>query len=185
MRTRRSQGRDITGGRVSSGSIMTTLAARFSLRERLRSSWRILLKEVGAFGVVGAVGLIVDLGVYNLLLHDGSIKAKTVSTVLATIITNFGNRYWSFSHRARNNIGRETSFFFGINLLWLGVTDAAVAIFSYPLGYRTDRVVLNLVGIAMIAMGTLFRFWAYKRFVFLHPDRVHSHTADLDVELAE
>jgi putative flippase GtrA len=156
-----------------------------SLRDHVRISWRILLKEVAAFGVVGAFGLVVDVGIYNLLLHDGSIKAKTISTILATIVTYFGNRYWSFSHRARNNIGRETSFFFGINLLWLCITDAVIALFSYPLGYRTDRVVLNLVGILMIGLGTIFRFWSYKRFVFLHPDRVNAPDADLDVELAE
>jgi putative flippase GtrA len=164
---------------------MATLTAHITLRDRLRSSWRILLKEIGAFGVVGAVGLVVDLGIYNLLLHDGSIKAKTISTILATIVTYFGNRYWSFSHRARTNIGRETSFFFAINLAWLGVTDAVIAIVSYPLGYRTDRLALNLAGILMIGIGTLVRFWAYKRFVFLHPDRVHSADADLDEELAE
>ena len=38
---------------------------------------------------------------------------------------------------------------------------------------------------ATIGLGTLFRFWAYKRFVFLHPDRVHAADVDLDEELAE
>jgi len=31
----------------------------------------------------------------------------------------------------------------------------------------------------------VFRFWSYKRFVFLHPDRVHSRDINLDEELAE
>jgi hypothetical protein len=31
----------------------------------------------------------------------------------------------------------------------------------------------------------VFRFWAYKRFVFLHPDRVNAHGVELQAELAE
>jgi hypothetical protein len=42
-----------------------------------------------------------------------------------------------------------------------------------------------MVNVATIGIGTLFRFWAYKRFVFLHPDRVHQHNVDLQEELAE
>jgi hypothetical protein len=41
------------------------------------------------------------------------------------------------------------------------------------------------VNLCTIALGTIFRFWAYKRFVFLHPDRVRAHNVDIDEELAE
>ena len=78
----------------------------------MRSSWRILLKEVAAFGAVGIVSLFIDLGIYNALFQYGSLKAKCVSTVVATTFAYFGNRHLSFSHRARTSIGRETSFFF-------------------------------------------------------------------------
>ncbi len=64
---------------------MALLPTRDPLRNRLRNTSRILIKEIAAFGVVGVVGLVVDLGVYNLLLQHGSIKAKTVSTIAATI----------------------------------------------------------------------------------------------------
>src|ERR1700749_3635891 len=90
-----------------------------ALRERLRGSWRILLKEVTAFGLVDTVGFVVDIGLFNLFFHDGQIIAKTISTAVATVVTYIGNRYFSFSHRARSGIGRETSIFFGINLIVL------------------------------------------------------------------
>jgi hypothetical protein len=45
--------------------------------------------------------------------------------------------------------------------------------------------VVFAVNLATIAIGTIFRFWSYKRFVFLHPDKVHSAHINLDVELAE
>ena len=62
--------------------------------------------------VVGAVGLVVDLTIYNLLLHDERLDQgqDRVDRSLATIVTYFGNRYWSFSHRAPHQRARETSF---------------------------------------------------------------------------
>jgi len=155
------------------------------LREHLRSSWRILLKEVTAFGVVGAVGFVIDLSLFALLAPHGALKAKLVSTLTATTFNYFGNRHWSFSHRARSTIGRETSFFFGINAIALVFSVLVIALFVYPLGYDHDSALVFVVNILTIGMGTIFRFWAYKRFVFLHPDKVHSPDADLDVELAE
>jgi putative flippase GtrA len=164
---------------------MTTTASRPDLREYLRKSWRILLKEITAFGAVGFVSLIIDLSIYNALAPHGWLKAKFVSTIVATAFAYFGNRHLSFSHRARTSISRETSFFFGINFIVLIASELVLALFSYPLHFSDDHLVMNVVNLATIALGTLFRFWAYKRFVFLHPDRVNAPGADLDVELAE
>ena len=165
--------------------MVTISTPQLTLRERLRGSWRILLKEVTAFGLVGAVGFIIDIGLFNLFFHDGQIVAKCISTTVATIVTYFGNRYFSFSHRARSGIGRETSVFFSINVLTLLFSLAVIAIFEYPFGFKHHVLVMNLVNLGTIAIGTLFRFWSYKRFVFLHPDRVHAANLDLDEELAE
>ncbi|SRR6266567_8484487 len=158
---------------------------RYTLHERIRGSWRIILKEVAAFGVVGAVAFVIDIGLLNLLHHIGWLKAKAVSTSVATVFAYAGNRHWSFSHRARTGLARETSFFFGINLITLVVAELVLGLFAYPLHFSDDRFVMNLVNLATIALGTLVRFWAYKRFVFLHPDRVHNRDVNLDEELAE
>ncbi len=167
--------------------MLTTPPTQSSLLDRLRGSWRILLKEVAAFGVVGACGFAIDIGLFNLLLHHGTgvLTAKGLSTAAATAFTYFGNRHLSFSHRARTGIGRETSYFFGINLIALIMSELVLALFAYPLHYKDDHLVMNVVNLFTIAVGTAFRFWAYKRFVFLHPDRVHSRNIDLDAELVE
>jgi len=165
---------------------MTQLAtAQQALIERLRGSWRILVKEVAAFGAVGLIGFVTDLTIFNVLLHEGELKAKVAATAAATAVTYFGNRYFSFSHRARSSIGREAGFFFGINFVVLIGSSVVLAFFSYPLGFRGDAFAMNVVNLATIALGTMFRFWAYKRFVFLHPDRVHAKNVDLALELAE
>jgi putative flippase GtrA len=164
---------------------MTPSSQLASLRTHVRSSWRILLKEITAFGLIGALSLIIDLGLYNLLAGNGWLKAKLVSTVVATLFAYFGNRHLSFSHRARTTLGRETSYFFGINLVTLVFSELVLGLFAYPLNQRGDHVVMNVVNLVTIGLGTIFRFWGYKRFVFLHPDKVHSADVDLEVELAE
>lgn len=168
---------------------MTSAPPRASARDRarayLRDSWRVLLKEISAFGVVGAIALAIDLGVFAWLAPDGAVKAKIISSTLSTTFAYFGNRYLSFSHRARTSIARETAFFFGINAITLAFSAAIIAIFVYPLHFAHDSGTVFAVNVATIGIGTLFRFWAYKRFVFLHPDRVHKHDIDLEAELAE
>ncbi|SOD72983.1 putative flippase GtrA [Jatrophihabitans sp. GAS493] len=168
---------------------MTPPTHQHSLSQRIRDSWRILLKEMTSFGVVGAIGLIVDLGTFHFLLEHGRIKAKIISTILATIITYVGNRYFSFSHRARSGLRREAGFFLAINVVVLLASLVVIWFFSYPLGFDEntthDRAVIQIVNLFTIGLGTIFRFWAYKRFVFLHPDRVHSPDVNLDEELAE
>jgi len=164
---------------------MTTTSEHADLRAYLRNSGRILLKEIAAFGVVGAVGFVIDVSLFNVFFDDGQIVAKCISTFAATAVTYFGNRYFSFSHRARTGIGRETSIFLGINVIALLFSLAIIGLFEYPLHFKHHLLVMNVVNIATIGIGTLFRFWSYKRFVFLHPDKVRTRDADLDVELAE
>src|SRR5579859_2309836 len=170
---------------VMSDPTMSAVTRVEALRQHVRSSWRILLKEIAAFGVVGAVGFAIDVMLFNVFFHDGQVVAKTISTLTATAVTYFGNRHFSFSHRARTGIGRETSIFLGINVIALLVSLVIIAIFEYPLHFKHHVLAMNIVNIGTIAIGTLFRFWSYKRFVFLHPDKVHSPDVDLDVELAE
>jgi putative flippase GtrA len=151
----------------------------------LRNSWRILLKEVSAFGLIGILALAIDLGVFTWLAPNGAVKAKIISTTLSTAFAYVGNRYLSFSHRARTSIARETAFFFGINLITLIFSELVLALFVYPLNYGHQSTTVFVVNLVTIGLGTVFRFWAYKRFVFLHPDKVHARDADLEAELAE
>jgi putative flippase GtrA len=171
---------------VQSGAMSTSLLST-SLLDHIRGSWRILVKEDVAFGIVGFISLGIDLGIYNLLLaHSvGVLTAKTISTIVATTFAYFGNLYFSFSHRARTSLGRETSFFFGINVVALLGGLAILALFAYPLHLKYDHFAMNVVNLFTIGLGTLFRFWAYKQFVFLHPDRVAAGLPDDDDELDE
>lgn len=165
--------------------LMPDTSAPVSLWRTLRSTSRILIKEIGAFGLIGIIGLAIDLGIFTWLSPHGALKAKIISTLVAMVFSYLGNRYLSFSHRARSGIARETAFFFGINLIVLVFSLLIIALFVYPLHYGHASLMVKVVNFGTIGLGTIFRFWSYKRFVFLHPDKVHDKTVDLDVELAE
>jgi putative flippase GtrA len=142
------------------------------LAGELNTTWRILVKELSAFGVVGFVNLFVDIGLFNALhfgLDLGPTTSKVISTGVATTSAYFMNRHWSFSHRARTGLAREYSLFFGLNgialLMGLVVNDVTYYVLS-----QTDQLSMNIANLIGIGLGTIFRFWAYKRWVFLAPD---------------
>jgi putative flippase GtrA len=139
----------------------------------LRSRLRALIREVGKFGTVGGIAFAIDLVIFNLLLQADleTLAAKTVSTVIATTIAFAGNRFWTWRDRAHANMARQYTMFFVLNAVGLGIGLTCLAISHYGLGQiwpalqspLADNISGQLVG---TAVGTLFRFWSYRRFVF-------------------
>lgn len=141
------------------------------LGARLTAPMRLLAKEIAAFGLIGILNLILDTALFNILLSSdlglGPNKASLISTCVTTLLAYFGNRHLSFSHRARTGFARETTFFFVVNFIALAFSQVVIAVFSYPLGQQDNTLTMNIVRLGTIGVGTVFRFWAYKRFVFL------------------
>jgi putative flippase GtrA len=140
------------------------------LIDRLRR----LAHEVMKFGVVGGVGYVVDVSVFNLLryggdpgpLHDKPLTAKAISVAIATLVTYLGNRHWTWRHRERTGARREVSLFFVLNGVGLLIAVGCLAVSHYVLDLRSplaDNISANVVG---LALGTAFRFWSYRTFVF-------------------
>lgn len=146
------------------------MPAAFRDRPLLRAYYRLgaLVRELMKFGVVGSVAFLVDLSVFNLLLHltDKPLTSKTVATVLATTVAYAGNRTWTFRRRSRSGVRREYALFFLLNAVGLLIALTCLAISHYLLGFTSrlaDNVAANVVG---LALATTFRFWSYRRFVF-------------------
>jgi putative flippase GtrA len=138
------------------------------LLDRLGTPWQVLVKEISAFGVVGVVNLFIDVGLFNLLhfrVGLGPTTSNVLSAGVATTISYFANRHWSFSHRARTGLRREYTLFIVINLVALGISSLVIA-FTYYVISATDPFALNVAKILGIGIGTVFRFWSYKRYVF-------------------
>ncbi|MSW65409.1 MAG: GtrA family protein [Actinobacteria bacterium] len=139
-----------------------------ALLRRTGLSWQLLVKEVGAFGVVGAVCFVIDLGTFQLLyahLGWGAVTAKLVSTLISMTIAYVAHRYWSFSHRARTGVRREYLMFAAINGATLVLGLLVVALVRYPLA-QDSAVVLQIANVGSIALGTVIRYLSYRRWVF-------------------
>jgi putative flippase GtrA len=139
-----------------------------SAPRRLRTSWRVLLKELSAFGVVGAVGFLLDVGLFQVfydVVDLGAVLSKVLSSVISMTVAYFGHRFWSFSHRARTGLRREYLLFAVVNgsTLLLGV--ALVALVRYPLG-QENALVLQVANIASIVLSTGVRYLCYRKWVF-------------------
>lgn len=146
----------------------------------LRARIRGLIYELGKFGIVGGTAFAIDTLILNVLLHNGMepLVAKTISTVLATTVAFFGNRYWTWRHQAHRHMARQYTMFFLLNAIGLGIALGCLAISHYALGQiwpvlqtqLADNISGQLIG---TAAGTLFRFWSYRRFVFRASAEVH------------
>jgi putative flippase GtrA len=133
---------------------------------------RALVHEIAKFGIIGMISFVIDVGLFNLLLFGGGpmndkpLTAKAVSVAVATTFAYFGNRFWTFRHRGRTNMGREYILFFLLNGVAMVIALTCLWISHYLLGLDTalaDNISANVVG---LVLGTLFRFWSYRKWVF-------------------
>jgi putative flippase GtrA len=143
---------------------------------QLYRRFRDLAHELGKFGVVGSVAYVIDSLLLIALLRatDEPLTAKTLATVVSATVAFVGNRFWTWRDRERSGLAREYGLYFGLNVVGLAIALGCVWVSHYLLGslwpaLQTDLanfVAANVVG---LAAGTLFRFWSYRRFVFLSP----------------
>ncbi len=134
-----------------------------------REAMDVIYREMIKFGLVGALAFVIDLGLANLLWHtvlpDKVTTAKIISGAVATLVAWLGNRQWTFRHRVSRPVHHEVGLFFGVNIVALGISAAVLFISHNILGFTTT-LQDNIATILGIGLGTLFRFWAYRRVVF-------------------
>jgi putative flippase GtrA len=140
----------------------------------LYERFRHLIHEGAKFLVIGAIGTVVTFGAANALQGIGRYKAVTIATILATCVTYLGNRYWTFRHRQSQGTTRDSIAFFvlnGIGLLiyygCIGLTDLA--------GLGKSKLWYNVALVIGTGLGTLFRFWSYRKWVWTAADAGSGH----------
>ena len=161
--------------------------ARSGILQRLWDKAMHLGPEATKFGIVGLTGVALQFVVFNVLryagpggngvLADKPITAQVIAIGAATVITYLGNRYWTYHHRERGNPLRELPIFILLNGIAIAIGAVCLAFSHYVLGLTSplaDNVSGNVIG---LGLGTLFRFWSYRKFVFTGasggvPDRV-------------
>lgn len=132
--------------------------------------FQVLVHEVAKFGVVGAVGFVVQLGVQNALYpgHVGPLTAVVIAYGIATVVTFVGNRHWAFKHRKGSGLKQETALFIALNVVGIFIQVGIVDLVVHGMGH-TDRLSYNIATIIGIGIGTIFRLLTYRKFVFHTP----------------
>ncbi|TQN30366.1 putative flippase GtrA [Haloactinospora alba] len=128
-----------------------------------------LLPELARFGTVGAAGYVTQVVVTNLLWWGTELPTlvgQGAGTLLATLVAFLGNRFWTFGHRARTGLMREYARFFVMNGIGIALQLGCVGVAVYVLGFSgplATNIAGNIIG---VGLGTLFRFWSYRTWVF-------------------
>lgn len=139
-----------------------------------------LIRELMKFGTVGAACAVIDIGISNLAWHlgVGPLTGKVISTIVSATAAYVGNRHWTFRHRDQSGLAREYFLFFvlnGIGLL-IGLLCLGFTVYTLHLdGPVARNISANVIG---LGLGTIFRYWSYKKWVFLPPSAppVDPHT---------
>jgi putative flippase GtrA len=131
------------------------------------------IREIGRFGVVGIGAWIVDTLVYNIFYSHNYILAAVISTTVSATVAFFGNRFWTWRDRPRSSMRREYILYAIFNAIGLLISLCCLWFSHRVLGewwphvFHTrlaDNIAKQGFG---LALGTAFRFWAYRRYVFV------------------
>lgn len=162
----------------------------------LRYIWERLARYAVKFGVVGGIGYIIDVSIFNALVIAGQstgstawvfgvLGAKTVSTSVAIVFNWLGNRYWVFRAHRRHDVWREFFEFVIVSLGGMVISLAVLWFTHHVLGLRSllvDNIAANVVG---LGLGTIFRFVLYRYWVYGHHRNEEIEGAESASELAE
>jgi putative flippase GtrA len=147
------------------------------LSRAFRYLYELVVRYALKFGVVGLVGYFIDVGIFNALrlgaagddhFFQGPIGAKIVSVTIATLVTWFGNRYWTFREHRRENFLLELLEFGAIAVVGLGISLIPLYVSHYVLGFDNlvaDNISTNVIG---LFFATAFRFLLYRYWVYGH-----------------
>ncbi|MFM1728026.1 GtrA family protein [Prescottella soli] len=140
--------------------------------------------ELIKFAIVGGTTMVVDLAIFYSLsltiLEQKPVVAKILSGVVATILSYVLNREWSFKHRGGRERHHEALLFFTISGIGVGIAAAPLFIANNIFDVRSSVSLTALVFVDFVLnyiIGNLlqmvFRFWAFRRWVF--PEETAEH----------
>lgn len=133
--------------------------------------------ELVKFGIVGGLGTIIDLGgaaVLHSAYNVEPLESKALSITAATIFTYLGSRFWTFRHRENQPVHREALLFVALNVVGLIIAELVIAGVTYGLGLES-QLDYNAASFLGTGLGTIFRWYAYRKWVFLAPAQQPSH----------
>ena len=146
-----------------------------------------LLSEGAKFLTVGGVATLVAFVIFNGLvhgyfggpgpMHDDPLVAFVIANTVGMVVSYRGSRSWAFRNREAVGAAGGRVAYYVINTASMVIPLACLSFTRYVLGLTdpvADNVAANVVG---LGLGTLARFWAIQRFIFLSPARLERREA--------
>jgi putative flippase GtrA len=139
----------------------------------LYATFEHLIHEIAKFGIVGAVAFVLTIALSNAFhfgFNLGPLTSFGLATAIAAVLSYFANRHWTWRHKDQTGVRRELPLFLALSVVGLVISEIPVAFSEYvlhlhsPLAYNISSI---LVG---TALGTTWRFWSFRRWVFLDSD---------------
>jgi putative flippase GtrA len=131
---------------------------------RLRRAYR----EIAKFGAVGAVGVLVNFAVFNLVRHSTqlqTVRASILATIVSIAFNYVGFRYFTYRDRDKAGRTKELSLFLFFSAIGLIIENGILYMATYGLGWNSS-LQANVFKFVGIGVATLFRFWSYRTWVF-------------------
>jgi putative flippase GtrA len=148
--------------------------------KQLYATFEHLIHELAKFGVIGAVAFLLTFGLNNAFHFGAKLGPLTsfgLATIIAALLSYFANRHWTWRHKDDTGLRRELSLFLGLSVVGLGISEAPVGVSEYLLGLHSAlayNISSTLIG---TGLGTVWRFWSFRRWVFLDPEPERSDEA--------
>ncbi|ROO83679.1 putative flippase GtrA [Actinocorallia herbida] len=129
--------------------------------------YRNLLGELARFGGVGVICVAINYLLFNVLMGYGlgALTANSLAMVVSTTVGFLASRYWTFRHIRTAGVAREYTLFFVMNGVGYVITQAVLAIAA---AMSLDGKLWSNIALTLgIGLATIFRYWGYKRWVFV------------------
>lgn len=147
-------------------------------------------RELIKFGVVGGTTFIIDNALYFSLVWTVMAPKPTIAKVLAvlvaTIVSYVLNSSWSFSQRGGRRRTHEAALFFAVSGIGIVINATPLYISRHYLNLDPEHLSNAWVvfwdfvfgGIIGMLLAMVFRWWAFRRFVF--PEQLSDQPSRFD-----
>jgi putative flippase GtrA len=121
-------------------------------------------QQLGKFCVVGAVGYLINLAVYDALLHAGLhyLVAATCSFLVAVTSNYTWNRLWTFREH-RGHVGVQGMRFLVVSLVALGANLLVLHVLIANAGL--DKLLAQAIAIVLVTPLNFVgnKLWSFRR----------------------
>ena len=130
------------------------------------------------FLVVGGIGfvitMVINYGLKLFVIPQHPVTALSLGIIVATVVSYWMNKKWSFDDRGDRHTGQEMLLFVVVSVIGVAINSAPLYLSRYGLGFEVPQVSRTTQEIADFVSGPIigtmlamvFRYWAMNKWVF-------------------